>query len=143
MPGNNVRSIYIDHKKNIWVGTNGGLALFNPMTEEFTSFRHEDDNPQSLVGDNVHHITETTNNVLWIASDLGGISTLDLNNFELKRQEDQLHLENITHINSGLSSPNTRVIMQDKFGHIWIGNHSTGVDFIENNRPPFPYPALL
>ncbi|WP_202192700.1 two-component regulator propeller domain-containing protein [Bacteroides uniformis] len=21
MPGNNVRSIYIDHKKNIWVGT--------------------------------------------------------------------------------------------------------------------------
>lgn len=84
------------------------------MTEEFTSFRHEDDNHQSLVGDNVHHITETTNNVLWIASDLGGISTLDLNNFELKRQEDQLHLENITHINSGLSSPNTRVIMQDK-----------------------------
>ncbi len=78
------------------------------MTEEFTSFRHEDDNLQSLVGDNVHHITETTNNVLWIASDLGGISTLDLNNFELKRQEDQLHLENITHINSGLSSP-TRV----------------------------------
>ena len=137
LPGNNVRSIYIDHKKNIWVGTNGGLALFNPMTEEFTSFRHEDDNPQSLVGDNVHHITETTNNVLWIASDLGGISTLDLNNFELKRQEDQLHLENITHINSGLSSPNTRVIMQDKFGHIWIGNHSTGVDFIENNRPLF------
>ena len=107
------------------------------MTEEFTSFRHEDDNPQSLVGDNVHHISETTNNVLWIASDLGGISTLDLNNFELKRQEDQLHLENITHINSGLSSPNTRVIMQDKFGHIWIGNHSTGVDFIENNRPLF------
>lgn len=137
LPGNHVRNIYIDHLKNVWVGTNGGLALFNPMTEEFTTFRHEDNNPQSLVGDNVHCITETTDHILWIASDLGGISTLDLNDFELKRQEGQLHLESITHINSGLSSPNTRVIMQDKFGHIWIGNHSTGVDFIGSNRPIF------
>ena len=41
IPGDNVRSIYIDHLKNVWVGTNGGLALFNPLTEEFTCFRHD------------------------------------------------------------------------------------------------------
>lgn len=82
IPGDNVRSIYIDHLKNVWVGTNGGLALFNPLTEEFTCFRHDSKDAHSLVGDNIHSITEMHDETLWIASDLGGISILDLHNFE-------------------------------------------------------------
>jgi ligand-binding sensor domain-containing protein len=41
LPGNTVRVIYMDHLGNIWVGTNNGLALFNPQTEEFIIFRHD------------------------------------------------------------------------------------------------------
>lgn len=44
MLGNNVWSIYIDYKKNIWVGINGGFVLFNLMIEEFIFFCYEDDN---------------------------------------------------------------------------------------------------
>lgn len=41
-------------------------------------------NEHSLVGDNIHCITETKDENLWIASDLGGISLLDLHNLVLK-----------------------------------------------------------
>lgn len=136
IPGDNVRSIFIDHLKNIWVGTNGGLALFNPMTETFTCFRHDNKNEHSLVGDNIHCITETKDENLWIASDLGGISLLDLHNFSTQNVEN-LEFKNITHLNSSLSSPNTRMIQEDKFGNVWIGNYSSGLDFISHNQSNF------
>lgn len=136
IPGDNVRSIYIDHLKNVWVGTNGGLALFNPLTEEFTCFRHDSKDAHSLVGDNIHSITEMHDETLWIASDLGGISILDLHNFE-KTDKEKLAFENITHTNSNLSSPNTRIILEDKFHNIWIGNYSTGIDFVSHKQSNF------
>lgn len=136
IPGNNVRSICIDHLKNVWVGTNGGLALFNPLTEEFTNFKHDENDKQSLVGDNIHSITEMHDKTLWIASDLGGISILDLQNFE-KCDKRKSIFKNITTSNSSLSSPNTRIILEDKFHNIWIGNYSTGIDFISHKQHNF------
>ena len=118
------------------MGTNGGLALFNPMTETFTCFRHDNKNEHSLVGDNIHCITETKDENLWIASDLGGISLLDLHNFSTQNVEN-LEFKNITHLNSSLSSPNTRMIQEDKFGNVWIGNYSSGLDFISHNQSNF------
>ena len=35
LPGNEVRCVYKDLNNNIWVGTNKGLALFNPESENF------------------------------------------------------------------------------------------------------------
>ena len=37
----------------------------------------------------------------------------------------------------GLSSGNIRSLLQDKFGNIWIGNYSSGVDFISHTQPIF------
>ena len=39
LPGSSVYSIYIDHLENIWMGTNQGLALYNPVTEDFQIFQ--------------------------------------------------------------------------------------------------------
>lgn len=136
LPGNNVRSIYIDHLKNVWVGTNGGLALFNSITEEFINFRHDNTDIHSLVGDNIHWVTEMQDETLWIASDLGGISILDLHNFE-KADIKDLSFNNITPANSNLSSPNTRIILEDKFHNVWIGNYSTGIDFLSHAQSNF------
>lgn len=93
-------------------------------------------NEHSLVGDNIHCITETKDENLWIASDLGGISLLDLHNFSTQNVEN-LEFKNITHLNSSLSSPNTRMIQEDKFGNVWIGNYSSGLDFISHNQSNF------
>lgn len=92
LPGNSIYSIYKDHLQNIWIGTNRGLGLFNPKTEEFTVFRHESDNPHSLIADHSKH---------------------------------------------GVTSGNIRTLLQDSFGNIWIGNYSSGVDFISHSQPGF------
>lgn len=129
MPGDNVRSIYIDHAKNIWVGTNLGLGLLDPFTGKFKVFKHIANNPASLAGDNIHQIIEMNDRTLWIASDIGGISVLDLNLYKNPLTE-ELKFSQITKENSGLSSNNNRRIIQDSFGNIWIANYSMGIDFI-------------
>ena len=129
LPGDNVRSICIDHAKNIWVGTNLGLGLLDPFTGKFKVFKHIAHNPASLAGDNIHQIIEMNDRTLWIASDIGGISVLDLNLYKNPLTE-ELKFSQITKENSGLSSNNNRRIIQDSFGNIWIANYSMGIDFI-------------
>lgn len=135
LPGNNVRSFCIDHMGNIWVGTNGGLGLFNPHSGRFRVFKHKKNDPYSLAGDNVHEIKELSNKHLWIASDIGGISILNLNEYTAKNGDIQFHCLNSE--NSELSSNNARKIVQDTYGNIWIGNYSTGIDFIPNSPSHF------
>lgn len=129
LPGDNVRSICIDHAKNIWVGTNLGLGLLDPFTGKFKVFKHIANNPASLAGDNIHQIIEMNDRTLWITSDIGGISVLDLNLYKNPLTE-ELKFSQITKENSGLSSNNNRRIIQDSFGNIWIANYSMGIDFI-------------
>lgn len=138
LPGNSVYSIFKDHLENIWVGTNRGLGLFNPKTDEFTVFRHEPGSPYSLIADHIYDIQEMSDGTLWIASDIGGISILDLHDITFKNPED-VKFYNITADNSkhGVSSGNIRSILQDSFGNIWIGNYSSGVDFISHTPSVF------
>lgn len=136
LPGNNVRTICIDHLQNVWIGTNLGLARFDSSTGKFRVFKHQTNNPHSLAGDNIHQIIEMKDHTLWIASDLGGISVLDLNKFR-RTDIEELSFRQIVKDNSGLSSNSTRRIIEDTFGNIWIGNFNTGVDFIPNHEAEF------
>ncbi len=136
LPGNNVRSVFIDHARNIWVGTNLGLGLFDAAAGTFRVFRHTPNSATSLAGDNIHQIMEMDDNTLWIASDIGGISVLDLKQYK-HPDTDALSFSQLTRENGRLSSNNTRRIIQDTFGNIWIAHYSSGIDFIPRSSSGF------
>lgn len=127
IPGNNVRAIFVDKKRNVWIGTNNGVGLFSIIDGTTICYR------EGLAGNNIHSIFESENGELWISSDLGGISILDLSTFKGLEGE-HIEFRRLTIENSGLSSPNVRNVLQDKYGNMWIANYSTGLDFI-SNRP--------
>ncbi|MDH6342768.1 signal transduction histidine kinase/ligand-binding sensor domain-containing protein/DNA-binding response OmpR family regulator [Parabacteroides sp. PFB2-12] len=138
LPGHSVYSILIDHLQNIWIGTNQGLALFYPQTDEFLCFKHDPGDPYSLIADHIYNIKEMNDGSLWIACDIGGISILDLHNISFMNPEN-VRFFNISASsdNTGTSSNNIRSLLQDSFGNIWIGNYSSGVDFISHKQPAF------
>lgn len=138
LPGNSVYAICKDRLGNIWVGTNLGLGLFNPKTDEFTVFRHEPGNPYSLIADHIYDLQEMNDGTLWIASDIGGVSILDLHDITFRNPKD-VQFYHITADNNknGVSSGNIRSLLQDSFGNIWIGNYSSGIDFISHTQPVF------
>ena len=138
LPGNTVRVIYMDHQKNIWMGTNNGLALFNPQSEEFITFRHDPSNPNSLGGNNIHDIREMKDGSLWISTDMAGISILDLSSITLLDPQKVIFKNiSVTKDHYGLSSSNVRVLFQDSYDNIWIGHSNRGIDFISNKPPVF------
>lgn len=138
LPGNAVRCIYIDHSKNIWVGTNQGLALLDPKTEEFITFKNNPNDPNSLGSNMIFDIKGMKDGTLWITTDMSGISILDLRNITL-RDPQYVHFQNITVSSEGggLASSNIRRLFQDSFDNIWIGNYRKELDFISDAKTPF------
>lgn len=138
LPGNCVKSIFIDNTGNIWVGTSNGLALFNLEEGTFTVFRHNPENKYSLISNQVNDIGQDKEGKIWICTYMGGASILDLHANSFTRPEDT-HFKNITFTGNkhGLSSPNARCFMQDCFGNIWLGNYRGGVDFLSYKKPDF------
>lgn len=137
IPGNDVFCLRLDHYGNVWIGTTQGLAMFDPVAERFIRFLHDPANPSSPIGNHIYDIIEVADSALWIASDMGGVSILDLRNLTFS---DPGHLSFVnlsTTDATPVSSPNVRALLQDSYGNIWIGNYSTGLDFVSHTPPVF------
>lgn len=145
LPGNEVMCVYKDKNGNIWVGTNRGLALFNPEEENFISFN---DKAQNL-SHRIYDIKQLDNNKLWIAMEFGGIAILDLSQ-PLFHSSDQVHLSIIREGEKGhdLSNSSIRCIFQDSFNNIWTGSWGGGINFVRrepllfNSYTGLPSPVL-
>ena len=131
LPGDVVRRILIDSAGNVWAGTNQGLGLFDRINGTFQNYRHDGKDDRSLAGDNIMGLAEMSDHTLWVSSDLGGISILDL--------RDDAHTTGFRRITDedGLSSINIRCTLQDGYGNVWVANYASGVDFITENATPF------
>ena len=119
LPGNNVRCIYQDRDGQIWVGTDTGLALFHPEQSTFTKVTDEADH----FDDNVYDILQREDGKLWVATDIGGVKIVDQGRY--------------TDTQIRLSSLNTRSLVEDEYGNIWVGHHSAGIDFISDTKQDF------
>ena len=149
LPGDEVKTIYVDKNDNIWIGTNNGLALFNSDKESFTTFRHNPQNKQSLISNYIYTINQVSDGKLWVGTEKGGISVLDLKqNMFLTPQS--IPFENISYDDGyrGLSNPTIRSIYQDSFNNMWIGTYGGGINFISHHPTDFntwiysPIPGL-
>ena len=126
-----MRRILIDSAGNVWAGTNQGLGLFDRINGTFQNYRYDGKDDRSLAGDNIVGLAEMSDHTLWVSSDLGGISILDL--------RDDAHTTGFRRITDedGLSSINIRCTLQDGYGNVWVANYASGVDFITENATPF------
>ena len=138
LPGNEVRSILKDSNGNIWVGTDGGLALFNTATQEFVTFRQNPNDKYGTLSSRIFSIKQLNDNKLWIASELNGIAILDLKQ-SLFLSPQQLTFEYLQEgdSNRSLSNASTRYIFQDSFNNIWVGTWGGGINFISSEPPLF------
>ncbi|MCR4603829.1 MAG: response regulator [Prevotella sp.] len=136
LPGNNVRCIYQDSRHRVWVGTDAGLALFHPETGLFTRVKNRDNDYE----DNVYDIRQMGADRLWVATDIGGVKIVDLAALATHTADVATDADGYLYYDSvkvRLSSLNPRTLTEDEFGNIWVGNHSTGVDFISNDKSIF------
>lgn len=125
LPGNGVTCIYKDLSGNIWLGTDRGLALFNPEAENFIHFHHSEDGVPHTVFD----IRQFDGNKLWIAMEFGGIAILDLTQ-RMFLSPDQVRFQYIKEGDDeySLSNSTVRCLFQDSFKNVWAGMWGGGIN---------------
>ena len=118
---NNVLSMTGDHLKRIWVGTSGGVSLFDPRTLvqtagqiSFTNYYHDEANPNSLSHNAVWAVLEDKAQTMWFATEKG------LTHFDPATQIFTRYLHEPNNSNS-LNDDVTWALLEDKQGRLWVG----------------------
>ena len=73
-----ISRILVDKNDNLWLGSFGnGLKYFEPKTGQFTHYRHDPNDPNSLSGNAIQAIYEDRQGNLWLATYGTGLNKLD------------------------------------------------------------------
>ncbi len=126
---NQVRALALDRLGNLWVGTQGGLNLYDRDSKTFIRYRHDPNNPASLSDDHVLSILEDRTGNLWIGTVSG------LNRFDRPTTGFHRLLHDPTDRLS-LSQDRVRILFEDQDGRLWIGTDG-GMNLFDRDRQQF------
>lgn len=121
-------AITIDRDNDLWFyspNLNSGAYYYSPSSG---AFRHITDEPGivKLKSNNISNIIQADDDLIWIATDHGGINLLDKKNFTvtylLNREDDGKSL-----------SQNSVTLYKDDSGIMWAGTFKEGVSYYHKN----------
>ncbi len=92
-----VRTVFIDSRNNLWVGTEDGLNLRRNGADQFEVFRFSLDDPKSISGNIIISIFEDSQNRIWFGTYKNGLNQYhyDSNSFSKVTEKDGLPGNNI------------------------------------------------
>jgi ligand-binding sensor domain-containing protein/signal transduction histidine kinase len=115
LPENHVRALFEDRKKNLFVGTWGGLSQYDRDLNCFVNFRFQKTSPLYNMEMSVFRIAEDSLGNLWLATN-NGLVFFDRNNNKVVRFNHDPQ-------NSGsISNDIMDCVYFDKRGRLWIGS---------------------
>ncbi len=125
LPSDEVRSLLVDSRGRIWVGTTAGLALYSDAGRRFTLFRHRSADPTSLPDDIVYDLVEDSSGQLLLATG-AGLARLDIRPGSF--DPDRAAFEQLTRPGRR-DRAEVRALSQDRFGNLWVGTYGEGLHF--------------
>jgi len=135
-PSNNIRTVFVDSKGQVWLATFGGLSVYNKRTNSFLTYLNESDNPVSI-SSNVFNgspnlITESEDGAIWIGTTNG------LNSFDKRKKVFTRYLNDPKDKNS-LSDNNILSVYFDSKGFLWIGTKEGGLNKLNLKTKTFTH----
>ena len=124
-----VESIVQDQSGLIWIGTEDGLNRFDG--NDFTIFRNDIDDQNSLSNNNIWCLYVDRNGCLWIGTYSSG-----LNRFDPETETFHRYLHDPEDPGS-ISSDRIRSIIEDRDGNIWVGTRDGGLNQMDPDNGSF------
>lgn len=132
LPHNWIWTLHSDSHGNLWVGTDGGgLALMDPKSETFTTYRGREGDSASLNSDRIRTLFEDSAGILWIGTDGGGMTRLDpaTGRFRTYRHDPDDRFS--------LPSDSVLAILEDPQGDLWVGTNGGGLARLDHASDRF------
>ncbi len=147
--GNIVQEITEDSFGNLWIGTENGLNIYNPINQSFTKIRHSNDDINSLCDNRIQSgcIIEDQHLNLWIGT-WNGLCYINLehlpfrNGIKIKNAPNRsikfnsfLNIKNDT---TSLGDNRITSLLLNKNGNLWIGTFGGGLQLLDlSSDKPF------
>lgn len=130
LPYEDVNIFLEDDKGNLWIGTNGGgLLYFNRQNGEFTSYKHNPNDPSSLSSNVIVSLCIDLENKLWIGTYFGGLNCFNGKKFE--------RFQNDPGDDRSLSGKSVWELYEDSQNRLWIGTLDGGLNEFDRKSKKF------
>ena len=116
-----VYSVVQDQWGFVWIGTRDGLYRYNEGQAELFNFQ---DSTNVIRSNNIQSLLCTSDSVLYVGMQLGGVVAIDLKNFRPISDQITPQLPEATSVISLYESSN---------GTIWAGTSGTGIFYLKPN----------
>ncbi|MCB1647641.1 MAG: hypothetical protein KDI36_19420, partial [Pseudomonadales bacterium] len=110
-----VRALLMDQQGSIWVGTDGGLNLWNPATRDFERYTVDPTDIHSISDNTVFEIFQDQGGVIWVGT-FNGISKWNA------RTETFPHFKQSARSGQNLTSNSITSFAETREGDVWIGS---------------------
>lgn len=131
--GNEVICLYRDKKGTIWIGTNVGIDIYDPLSQRFL---HVAD--QTIKNHRIFDFCELPDGNMLVATEQMGIAVLDVANksFTASTQISCSFIsEGFSDFN--LTGNSVRSLLLDKYNNVWAGFYGSGINFLTQSVAPF------
>lgn len=142
LPNSGIGSIFIDKDNNVWLGTGRGLALFRPVTKDFTVFNEAS---SGLPNGILFSVMRTSDNRILASPDTRGLWAMDLDDLS----QGAPRFRQVV-MPEGMSDIGIRSMLEDKYGNIYLGSAGKGLYYKSHNhsgifgvRHPEDFPEKL
>lgn len=109
-----IYDIIEDSRGLMWFGTYGnGVYCFNPRTKEWSNFRSQKNNPNSLGFDKIIGLFEDSKGNIWMSTEGGGVSVYNFKNGHFKSYNSR----------NGLPNDVVYKTLEDNNGFIWLSTN--------------------
>ena len=123
LPGNSIRSIFLDMKNELWIATNSGLCTFDYQSESFKRYLFHDSSGNPA-GANVNQILQTADSSYWVV-DNNGFAGINL----------KYRTVNYLPLPENQKNDLIRLAVKDKSSErIWLGGQNGGIYYCD---PPY------
>lgn len=124
LPGNNILSLYEDMNKQLWVGTNEGVARFNRKLNRFEHIPNVGNENEDMLNDNwIRGIIEDSKGRLWITSESRGLFYWNEDHFTQFPTGSQAR---------EINSIRTGGLTLDTEGRIWVTTFDDGFYIVDS-----------
>jgi ligand-binding sensor domain-containing protein len=124
---NYFRSIFIDKRGRLWIGTNGaGLSLFFPDKNFFYEYRADPFDQRSLQAYAILQIYQDRSGLIWLATATAGAERFNLDKSKF------IHYQTPAITFPALTHQWVRTVAEDSSHHLWIGSLN-GISVLDRN----------
>ncbi|TAF31273.1 MAG: hypothetical protein EAZ57_00135 [Cytophagales bacterium] len=134
IPSNNIKVIFQDRAKNIWIGTeDAGFARFVPKDGTFVSYTHDRSNPKGLSNNRIRGIYEDKSGIFWISTNGGGLNRFDPKNESFKVYK---HISGDT---NSISTDRVYPVYETEKGFFWVLTYGGGLNKFDPKTEKFTH----